>query len=259
MKSVVAPVKNVKAFAISGQALLDASVNTPRIGVAFGRAGDGKSRTVSWWATRTEAAYARAMAAWRTPGPMLESICLELGISPRVRHADTQKLIAETLARGERPKPLVIDEADYLVKHPELLDTLRDIHDLSSAPLVLIGMQQFVSKILSLKDQEQFVSRISQVVEFKPLDREDAGTLIKAIAEVEVDDGLIDRLHAEANGSARLLVVALEQIEKFARPRGWKSVDRDQAKNLKFTLDRRPDLLDRLGLRSADRDFPGTP
>ncbi|MBX9944935.1 MAG: AAA family ATPase [Reyranella sp.] len=251
MKSLIAPVKNVKAFAVAGQALLDRSVNTPGIGVAFGRAGDGKSRTVSWWATRTEASYVRAMAAWRTPGPMLQAICLELGIAPRARHAETHKMIAEMLARGERPKPLVFDEADYLVKHPELLDTLRDIHDLSGAPLVLIGMQHFVSKLLSLRDQEQFVSRISQVVEFKPLDREDAGTLLKYIADVEVADDLIDRLHGEANGSARLLVVALEQIESLAKRKGLKRVAHADAKHEKFTLDRRPDLLDRLGLRAA--------
>ncbi len=251
MKSVVAPVKNVKAFAIAGEALLKRSVSTPGIGVAFGRAGEGKSKTVSWWATRTEAAFVRASATWKNQGPMLEAICLELGFTPRRRHSESLKLIAETLARGTQPRPLVVDEADYLVKHEELLNVLRDLHDLSGAPLVLIGMQNFVQKILSLREQEQFVSRISQVVQFKPLDREDAGTLVRSIAEVQVADDLVDRLHAESNGNARLLVVALEQLESFAERKNLKHVDHGDAKGLHFTLDRRPVLLDALGLRAT--------
>jgi DNA transposition AAA+ family ATPase len=251
MKSVVAQVKNVKAFFVAGQALLDRSVHTPGIGVAFGRAGDGKSRTVSSWATRTQASYVRAMAAWRSPGPMLEAICLELGIAPRGRHAETMKLIAETLARSERPRPLAIDEADYLVKHEVLLNTLRDIHDLSGAPLVLIGMQHFLARLLSLREQEQFVSRISQVVEFKPLDRDDAAVLLDAIGEVKVEAGLVERLHKEADGSARLLVVAMAQIERFAKNHALATVSKADVEKMKFALDRRPEMLDRLGLRSA--------
>lgn len=251
MKSVIAPVKNVKAFSIAGEALVKRSVNAPGIGVAFGRAGDGKSRTLAWWAARTDAAVVRAAATWRTPGPMLEQIALELGLTPRRRHDETRKMVADALSRGAYPKPLVFDEADYLVKHPVLLDTLRDLHDLSGAAIWLIGMQNFVRSLLSLKDQEQFCSRISQVVEFKPLDREDAGQLINTIADVEVAADLIDRLHSEADGSARRLVVALEQIESLAKRKGLKKVTFADAKAEKFTLDQRPGLLDRLGLRPA--------
>lgn len=249
MKSVIAPVKNVKAFAVAGEALVKRSVNTPGIGVAFGRAGDGKSRTLSFWAARTDAAVVRAAATWRTPGPMLEQIALELGLTPRRRHDETRKMVADALSRGSLPKPLVFDEADYLVKHPVLLDTLRDLHDISGAAIWLIGMQDFVRSLLSLKDQVQFVSRVSQVVEFKPLDREDAGMLINTIADVTVETDLIDRLHAEADGSARRLVVALEQIESLAKRKGLKKVTKKDAEAEKFTLDQRPALLDRLGLR----------
>lgn len=251
MKAVVAQVKNVKAFFVAGQALLDCSVHTPRIGVAFGLAGAGKTRTVSAWATRTQAVYIRAMAAWRTQGPMLQAICSELGVQRRSVNTETIKLIAEILARSEIPRPLLIDEADYLVKHTDLLDGLRDIHDISGTPIVLVGMQHFLERLMSLREQEQFVSRISQVVKFEPLDREDAGLLLDAIGEVKVAPDLVDRLHREAAGSARLLVVAMEQIERHARNKGLKEVTRADAEKLKFTLDRRPELLDLLQLRSA--------
>lgn len=251
MKSVVAPVKNVKAFAIAGQALLDRSVHTPGIGVVTGPAGYGKSRTVAWWATRQQASYVRAMATWRAVGPMLSSICGELGITPRAKNDDTIKMVAEVLARSAVPRPLAVDEADYLVKHEVLLNALRDIHDLSGAPLVLIGMEHFLSRLVSLREQEQFVSRISQVVHFQALDREDAGELLRAIGEVKVEPDLVDRLFKETGGSARLLVVAMEQIERHAKNKGLTSVSATDAKALKFTLDRRPDILEHLNLRTA--------
>lgn len=253
MKPVVAQVKNVKAFFVAGQALLDCSVHTPRFGVAFGPVGGGKSRTVSAWATRTNAIYIRALAAWRTPGPMLEAICAELGVSRRNSHTSTIKLIAEVLARSEEPRSLLVDEADYLVKHDALLDTLRDIHDLAVTPIWLVGMDMFLQRLVSMREQQQFVSRISQVVKFKLLDREDTGVLLDAIGEVKLAPDLVDRLHKETEGSARLLVKAMELLELHARNRGLSAVSRADAEKLSFNLDRRPMLLDLLELRSADR------
>lgn len=258
MKTVIAPIKNVQNFAVAGKALIDRPVSKPGLGLVTGDVGLGKTRTLSWWANRVDAPYIRAFATWKTAGPMLASMCHELGIEPRRQHEETRKLVADTLARADKPRPLVVDEADYLVKYPELLDTLRDIHDLSGSAVLLIGMKSFVSKLLSLKEQEQFVSRVSQFVEFKPLDREDAGTLVNAIADVTISDALVDRMHAEAMGSARLLTIAVDQIENLAKRKGLKTVDADDAKNEKFTLDRRPDILDRLGIR-RDPKNPSDP
>ena len=249
MKIVIAPIKNVEAFAVAGAALMNRPVSTPGMGLVTGDVGLGKTRTLSWWANRNDAPYIRAFATWKTAGPMLAAICHELGIEPRRQHEETRKLVADTLARADKPRPLVVDEADYLVMYPELLNTLRDIHDLSGSAILLIGMKSFVSKLLSLRDQEQFVSRVSQFVEFKPLDREDAGQLVNAIAEVTISDELIDRMHAEAAGSARLLTIAVDQIEHLAKRKGLKKVDAGDAKSEKFTLDRRPHILDQLGIR----------
>jgi DNA transposition AAA+ family ATPase len=251
MKPLLAKIKNVEEFSIKGQALLDASVKTPRIFAAFGEAGFGKTATVSNWALKTDAVYVRASATWKTAQPMLRTICEELGLHARRENGQTVKLIVEAIARGERPIPIVFDEADHIVRCGELLDVIRELHDLASTPIVLIGMKHFARKLLSLADQEQFVSRISQFLEFKPLDREDAGTLVRTIADVIVADDLIDRMFREAEGNTRLMVVALEQIENFAKARALKEVDATKAAKLKLSLDRRPEILDRLHLSKA--------
>lgn len=256
MKSAVAPVKNVKTFAIAGQALLDRSVHTPGIAVVHGKAGYGKSRTVAWWASRNQASYIRARATWRAAGPMLVAICAELGITPRAKNDDNINMIADVLARSAKPRPLVIDEADYLVKHGVLLDAVRDIHDISGAAVLLIGMEHFVRRLISLQEQEQFVSRITQNVQFKALDREDAAELLSVIGEVGVEPDLVDRLFKETGGNARLLVNAMDQIERHAKNKGLKAVGAQDAKSLKFTLDRRPELLEQLNLQSAKKVDP---
>ena len=251
MKPLHAKIKNVENFAIAGRALLDASVNTPKIMIAFGEAGFGKTATVSNWAIMHNAVYVRASATWNKPRSMLQSLCEELRLNPRRDNTDTVKMIVEAIARGAEATPIVFDEADHIVRKTELLDVIRELHDLASTSVILIGMKNFVIKLASLAEQEQFVSRCSQVVEFKRLDLDDTRTLIKTIAEVDLAEDLIERVHGEANGNARLVVNALAQIEHFADAHGLTTVDAARAKKLRLALDRRPEILDRLGLGRA--------
>ncbi len=251
MKPLIAKIKNVEQFAISARALLDASVNTPKIMVAYGPAGGGKTKTVSNWAIMHDAVYVRASATWRRPRALLRALCDELGLTARRDNTETVKMIVEAIARGARPIPLVFDEADHIVRHPELLDVIRELHDLASTMAVMIGMENFVRKLVSLAEQEQFVSRCSQVMRFQPLDLDDSRLLLKTTAEVEIADDLVQRMHAEANGSARLLVNALHEVERYADTHDLKTVGAAQVKKLKLALDRRPELLDSLHLSRA--------
>jgi DNA transposition AAA+ family ATPase len=163
-------------------------------------------------------AYVRALAT-TTPSSLLESICKELGIGKRATLVATVEDIVRRLA--ETGRPLFIDEADYLVDKRRLIETLRDIHDLATVPVVLIGMHGFRRKITHL---QQLTGRIAQWVEFEPASADDAALLARELAEVDIADDLVRKLHESARGSIRLIVVGLNRIEQFARARSLNKI-----------------------------------
>lgn len=214
MRSKIVPISNVARLAEAGEALLSRSNGMPGMGLVSGETGFGKSTAVAWLATRQHGVYVRALAT-STPSSMCESICRELGIGRRATNVATIESIVEKLAETNRP--LFIDEADYIVEQKKLVETLRDIHDLSSVPVILIGMANIKRAVSS---RQQLSGRIAQWVEFQPSTLDDTRTLATQLAEVDIADDLVQRLHESTRGSVRLTVVGLNRIEQFARSRG---------------------------------------
>ena len=223
MRSKILPVKNVLRLRAAGDALINRAPGMPGMGMVMGPTGYGKSTANAWYVNQVDGVYIRARALW-SPKVMLASIAKELDIDGRGRNnGEMVDLIVQRLA--ETGRPLFIDEADYVVERKLLTDTLRDIHDLSTAPVVLIGMHGIERKIRS---NPQYTGRIAHWVVFEGIDMEDARLLADGLCEVEVADDLLAALHkeaspkkqAEAGAEIRRLVVGLEQIEFFARSRG---------------------------------------
>lgn len=218
MRSKIVPISNVARLAEAGDALLNRAPGMPGMGLTWGPTGLGKTTATAWLATRQHGVFIRAMAT-STPTSLLETICRELNIAARARVAQTVEAIVGKLA--ETGRPLFVDEADYVVSQSRLIDTLRDLHDLSSVPVILIGMAGIDRKI-SLSPQ--LAGRVAQWVEFKPSTLEDAKRLAADLCEVTVSDDLVADLHARAAGSVRNIVVGLGRIEQFARSRGAAAV-----------------------------------
>jgi DNA transposition AAA+ family ATPase len=162
--------------------------------------------------------YVRAYRLW-SPTWMLGAIMQELGAHPMARTSRMIEFIVRALAQQQRP--LFIDEADYLTDDRRLLDTLRDLHDMATTPLILIGMADFKKRVLH---KEQLAGRVSQWVEFQPATLDDAKLLARTVCEVEVADDLLEALHKSAGGSMRGLTVGLARIESHAKRRGIKQI-----------------------------------
>ena len=146
--------------------------------------------------------------------------------------------IVRQLAREDRP--LFVDEADYLADDKKLLDTLRDLHDISTTPLILIGMKNFQRRLIQ---REQLAGRVSQWVEFQPADLKDARTLCDEICEIKVGDELLATLHRAAGGSMRAIVIGLSRIETFARAEGLGGVGLKEWGERPFTFSSAPKPL----------------
>src|SRR4051812_45299093 len=136
MRSKIVPVSNISRLLEAANALLTRAYGMPGMGLIEGQTGYGKSTAVTWLAIRLNGVYVRALAA-TTPSSLLESICKELGIGKRATNIAAIEDIVQKLA--ETGRPLFIDEADYLADKRKLIETLRDIHDLATVPVVLIG------------------------------------------------------------------------------------------------------------------------
>lgn len=226
MKSAIAPVKNIKRLAELGETLKANANNLPGIAVAYGESGIGKSTGLTWLSTtKLNACYVRAMQVW-SPTTMLQAIARELDIEPSRSLSTTIELIVGELSATNRP--LIVDEADYVVDQARLLNSLRDLHDLSTMPLILVGMADFVRKLRTRTDQRQFAGRVALELEFEPLDFDDVRILTKTLSEVEIEEDLLERLHAKSAGVTRLVCVGISRIEMFARKAKLDSVSLKQ-------------------------------
>jgi len=159
--------------------------------------------------------------ATSTPTSLLDTITRELNIAPRARVAQTVEAIVGKLA--ETGRPVFVDEADYIVEQKRLIDTLRDVHDLSMVPVILVGMGG-IDRRISLSPQ--LSGRMAQWVKFEPSTVDDCRLLAKQLCEVGVDNDLADELHRRAAGSVRNITVGLARIEQHAKARNLKSVGR---------------------------------
>lgn len=218
MRNKLAPTKNVAALQIAFEGLATRDRGVPGMGLIYGYTGAGKTTAITALVNKARGVYVRATSQW-TPTAMLTKVMRELGADPLHRRQDMLEHIHQQLAATQRP--LFVDEADYLLRDSDMLEALRDLHDLSGAPVVLIGMAEIEKRLVHKK---QLAGRISHWVEFLPSDLEDAQTLAATVCEVDLDDELLQRLHSEAKGSIRNMVVGMSRIEALAKANRWKSV-----------------------------------
>lgn len=230
MKNRIAPVKNIKLLSQAGEALRARVPTAPGIALVWGPTGAGKTTAAAWYANQVDAICIRATATW-TPSAMLAALCRELEMQPLSSSSRMLDAIAQQLSKDNRP--LFIDEADYLMSTKKLSETVRDIHDISLAPLILIGMAELKRKVIH---REQLAGRVGQWVEFGPATFEDAKSLAKHVCEVEVDDDLMQQLYEIARGSMRHMVVGLSHIENYARLLGSERMTSEQWGERDFVL-----------------------
>lgn len=235
MKPKMAVVKNIMQLRSAYEALAQRGTGVEGMGLVHGDAGYGKSTAMAWLRAQVNAVNVRAMSTW-TQRAMLASIMRELGAEPHYRATENVQQIVKLLV--EQNRGLFVDELDYLVSRGELLpalDTLRDIHDLSKMPVLLVGMKGVHLKVAN---RLQLARRITQSIEFLPADRDDARTLADTVCEIAIDDELLGDLHGHAKGNIGLMTNGLARVEAFGKANGvkGKALGREQWGNRPFFL-----------------------
>ena len=173
--------------------------------------GYGKTRTTKWWTVQEGAAYVRATASM-TPNWLLREIARELSLAPEASNERLMGQVVGFLSRN--PRPLVVDEVEHTMHDRIVLETVRDISDLTEIPVVLVGMEKAELKI---KRYAQISSRIAHVVTFLPASIEDVKICCDTLCEVEVAEDLAAEIHRQTGGRVREILNALALVERHGK------------------------------------------
>jgi len=229
--------ENIQNLLKSMKAIESRAEGVPGLGLVYGRAGLGKTRAALWYHGEQDCVYVRAKRLW-SPLWMLQEICREYGQFPFNRISKVFKQVCDLM--GSLPKPLFIDEADYLLKNSKLLDAVRDLHDSSDAPVVLIGMEEITGR---LQRHGQFWSRISQIVEFKPLSAGEIAMIAKIWSGLVMEDEVAVEFCKATGGDFRDVTVGLYHLEKMARSSRTETVIMKMLKELLRMRKKRNDKI----------------
>lgn len=199
MKQDFARTSNVSRFVDAMKRLQEREGDLPGMALVFGEPGLGKTKTALWWALRNDGVFVRVKklmsGRW-----LLEEIVAELGEAPAYRTSDLFRQAVEQLLA--RPRTLLIDEVDYLAYDARVLETLRDLHDVSGAALIFVGMDRADKK---LSRYRHLYDRFVEVVRFRPLTRDDVADLAEQLCEVRLTGDAVDFIHSEADRFRQVL------------------------------------------------------
>ena len=220
VKPSLAMVKNVALCMALVTKLQKRDPHLPGVGVFHGFSGYGKSYAAIYTQNKTGAYYVEVGDSW-TKKTLVQKILFEAGADTRGTIADMTDRVINTL--GQDPdRPLIIDEADKLVDKG-IIEIVREIHEASQAPVLLIGEELLPGKLMNV---ERMHNRVLDWVPALPCDFEDARALADLFCDnIEITDELLKEIVRQSDGRARRIVVNLAKVAEHARLHGENIVD----------------------------------
>ena len=218
MKKVFVKTNNVKRFITMMNNLQNRAEGVPGMALVYGEPGLGKTQTINWWAFKNNAILVRCTqlmsARW-----LLSEILEEMGEIYGYKISDCFKLVVRNLLVN--PQIIIIDEVDYLTVDSRAVETLRDIHDKTNVPIVLVGMIYAKSR---LKKFNHLYDRLSEIVKFEKFSKNDIKTIVQELSEVEMTDCAIRYIYTNLN-RFRQIVKVINKAEIIAKANGLNSID----------------------------------
>ena len=218
MKKVFVKTNNVKRFITMMNNLQNRAEGVPGMALVYGDPGLGKTQTINWWAFKNSAILVRCTqlmsARW-----LLSEILEEMGEIYGYKISDCFKLVVRNLLVN--PQIIIIDEVDYLTVDSRAVETLRDIHDKTNVPIVLVGMINAKSR---LKKFNHLYDRLSEIVKFEKFSKNDIKTIVQELSEVEMTDCAIRYIYTNLN-RFRQIVKVINKAEIIAKANGLNSID----------------------------------
>lgn len=219
MKKVLIETKRVVAFRQAVRVVEDTAKGQPGLMVVWGLPGRGKTSCVEDYAVNSGAVYLYVEEE-TTPLGLLRGICRELnGMEPKQREY-AKRIIAQEL--DESPRTLLIDEADKLCIHG--IGQLKDIHDMTGVPVVLVGEPALYGKLHS---RGRVWDRVTKTVEFGPVMLEDVVVLGIKACGLKIQPDAAALLLKRCKGGFRGLYHDLRDLEVIAKSNKIDVIDQE--------------------------------
>jgi DNA transposition AAA+ family ATPase len=214
--------KNVAMFMALAQALIDRDPHLPGIGVCSSPSGFGKTYASIFAQNKTGAIRVEVGDTW-TKRTFLKAILKELGEPVRDRTPAADMAEKVIIALGNEPtRPLIVDEADKLVDR-NMIETVRELHEHSGAPVILIGEERLPSKLLAV---ERVHNRVLRWMQALSCDLDDVKLLAGAFApKLLIADDLLEAIRSQSMGRARRIVVNIANVAEFCRNKSLLQID----------------------------------
>lgn len=213
MKDKIVLTQNMAGFASVIENLVNKPERMDRIGLIHGKWGLGKTTALEWFYTNNHCFYVRSMAAWSCSVTMMvEDILAAYRVEPRGRlKHDIRELVR--IAKKHRA-PLFIDEANRIVKKSLLIETIRDVHDFSRIPIILIGQENIIN-LLKRRDLGPVFSRVTEIYEFEKLTAQDIQHISKELCDLMCDIKVANFIRTVCLGDFRLVNALLSRAEEL--------------------------------------------
>lgn len=223
-KGVFVETSNVRRFRSALDQVRDTAKGQPGLMVARGRAGRGKT-------VAALNAYATGggvfLRVWEdmTQAAFLSRLCFEACELSPVQAARSKMEIIKSLEGN--PRVVFVDEADRLAT--SRIEDLRDIHDETGCPVVLIGEEGLYAKLNALR---RLWSRVTQHVEFGPTSEEDILLYAAEAAGLQLSPEACHEVARISEGDFRLVHTALLKIEQAAKAKAVTQVQADMVRTV---------------------------
>lgn len=229
MRKSMAITKNVKRLLGAVRTLNESNHGIERMALLYGLSGEGKTTSVDYCIDRTDGLSLRAKRCW-TMTSMLAELATELRCPEKIRKSNRAAVMVNSIIEhlNNQPRPLFVDEVDHLLNPhnhrngTSVLETIRDVYDSVKVPVILIGEE---NSAIAIQETARFARRITQVVEFRGIDLEDARTVADTVAEVNISDDLIAHVYQESQANIGRIIVALDAIERHGKAAGLAEID----------------------------------
>lgn len=231
MRKTFVRTKNVKNFVALMEELKTLPPNIPKIALVYGEYGLGKSETIKWWTFKNDCIYVRANQGMTTRW-LLSDIAEELNIESYWHIDETFNEVEKTLIQSR--KTIIIDEIDYLIDKKSI-ETLRDLHDRTGCPMVLVGM---ANVNLKLTRYPHLMDRVYKKYEFQKYTPDDIKQILEELTEIPFTNDGLEYLSTREN-QFRQIVKLINNIEKKAKTNQITLLDENILRSI---LNERPNI-----------------
>jgi DNA transposition AAA+ family ATPase len=202
--NTVAPLANV-ALLMAAMSRAQNSPTHERLLVLHGHAGYGKTTAAGYAANKLRGYRVECCSHWSRKA-LLAAILHEMGIP--AGHSIAAMFDQATEQLGKSGRPLIIDEADHLVRN-SCIELVRDLHDKSGSVVLLCGEEGLPKK---LERWARVHSRVLEFVPAQPADLDDVAHLARLYCPgVQIGADWLKELHRQTGGNTRRVCVNLSR------------------------------------------------